>query len=127
MGDMTPSYEKNTRTITVYEKTVADGVKKNNDIKETLVNNPTAKIPSAGEKVQALLDNSPQTITDRIGSVASHEAEHATNEQAQEKYNTDKSSRENIADKTEIEVIKQSSLSGTTPLTPKGIEININK
>jgi RHS repeat-associated protein len=109
LGAMTPTYDKDGNIvkadIVVFEKSIKNDVKKFSDIKKVLENNPNASVETT-EEGHALLDNMP-TSEERIGQVGVHEGEHATNKQAQEKFNPDKKSREALANMKEMEAIKQ--------------------
>lgn len=109
LGQMRPTYNKlNELTkadITIFEGTIENHIEKFTKTKETIDENPNARIITS-EKGHALLENLP-TVEERIGQVGVHEGEHATNKQAQAKFNKDYSSREEKADAKEIEAIKQ--------------------
>ncbi len=109
LGGMTPAYHKDGSLakvkIVVYEDEVKSEVNMISEKKDILNNNPGVKVRTS-EKGQALLDNLP-TVEERIGQVGVHEGEHATNKQAQSKFNPDKASREGFANAKEIEAIKQ--------------------
>lgn len=109
LGEMDPSYNKDgsmaRADITIFEDMIKDEVSMITEKREMLDKNPGATV-NTSEKGHTLLDNVP-TVEERIGQVSVHEGEHATNPQAQEKYNPDKKSRESYANTKEIEAIRQ--------------------
>ena len=76
------------------------------------VSNAQEKIAEGGnlvnatEKQEAYIDNA-NSIDDVIGAVGSHEAEHATNLDANGAFEPDKDKREGLAEKKEIEYLKE--------------------
>ncbi len=111
--------------IVIYEGKAQDKLSRLEEAKEKLdKGGKFATTPS--EKTQALLDNMPVNVDEMMAATASHEAEHATNKDANVNFEPNKSKREAIADRTQIEVINQTPAYRLEKLEAEPITITIN-
>jgi len=119
LGNAKIDHSNNTATITIYEGAITESVETNNVNSEILKNGGT--LVSATEKDKLLLSTTP-TVTQRIGQVGVHEAEHILNPKAWPS-KVGVNTAEKAASKKEIEAIKQTQeLNGKLPIPKiKGI------
>ncbi len=90
--------------ITVYGDRVSSFMDKVSNAQEKIAEG--GNLVNATEKQEAYIDNA-NSIDDVIGAVGSHEAEHATNLDANGAFEPDKDKREGLAEKKEIEYLKE--------------------
>lgn len=95
-----------TANIVIYEGKAQEKLGQLNKAKEALDNGGRfSSTPS--EKTQAFLDNMPANVDEIMAATAGHEAEHATNKAANSNFEPDQTKCEEVANKTQIEIIKQ--------------------
>ena len=102
---LTDVYTNKSGDISKVDITVFEGAVKQDNAVYELANQPNAVVSNASDKDNLLIKQMP-TLTERIGQVAVHEGEHATNPNAQSR-NVGKVKAEEQAVKKETESIKQ--------------------
>ena len=108
--------------IIIYEGAATKTVSNIKKANAALANGAKLKNTPDAE-TQALLNNPPRNADEQMANVAAHEAEHATNKAANANFVPNKEKREAIANKTQIEVIKQTPKYRLEKLKPKTVTV----
>lgn len=117
IGSMSPTYDKNGNqtkaSIVIYEGSVTEYRQNLEDTKSAIGRGANVSIIDQGSKARLENGNMPESNDEVIGQVGVHEAEHATNKNAQAKFNSNKEfgpdSREGLARGAEVKAIEQTS------------------